>query len=106
MKHLLLAALLACSLSPVLAQTSQADQYCILEARAHLKDRAGLKLLAGADPAKTGQVEEVQQVTSFEYEADALNYLSVRGWEVIGVTSTISNGDEAGTRYYLRRRKS
>jgi hypothetical protein len=104
MKHLLLALLLS---SPTLtvAQTRQPDQYCILEAGARTKDRAALKLLAGADPAKTGQVEEVQQVAAFEFEADALNYLSSRGWEVISVTPASYNGNNNGARYYLRRRK-
>lgn len=104
MKHLLLTLLLS---SPILtaAQTRQPDQYCILEANARTKDRAELKLLAGADPAKTGQIEEVQQVASFEYEADALNYLSSHGWEVISVTPTILTGNDRGARYYLRRRK-
>lgn len=105
MKHYILSALLACSLSSVLAQTRQADQYCILEAEARTKDRATLKLLAGADPAKNGQVEEVQQVASFEYEVDALNYLSSHGWEVINATPAIFNGHDSGARYYLRRRK-
>jgi hypothetical protein len=88
-----------------IAQTRQPDQYCILEASARTKDRAALKLLAGVDPAKTGQVEEVQQVASFEYEADALNYLSSHGWEVLSVTPTSMNGNDRGVRYYLRRHR-
>jgi hypothetical protein len=104
MKHLLLALLLS---SPALAiaQTQQADQYCILEADTRTKGRAELRLLAGADPTKNGQAEEVQQVVGFEYEADALNYLSSQGWEVISVTSVTYNGNHNGARYYLRRRK-
>jgi hypothetical protein len=105
MKTLLLALLL----SPpalALAQTRLPDQYCILEANSRAKDRANLKLLAGADPAKNGQMEEVQQVESLKYEVDALNYLSGRGWEVFSVTPTSLSGHDDGVRYYLRRRKS
>jgi hypothetical protein len=104
MKHLLLALLLGLP-TLAIAQARQPDQYSILEAGARTKDRAALKLLAGADPAKTGQVEEVQQVAAFEFEADALNYLSGRGWEVISVTPITYSGGNNGARYYLRRRK-
>ncbi len=105
MKRLLLTCLLAGSLSTALAQLRQSDQYCILEASSRSKDRANLKLLAGADPAKTGQVEEIQQVEGCKYEVDALNYLSTRGWEVISVTPTSISGHDDGVRYYLRRRR-
>jgi hypothetical protein len=107
MKHVLLALSLLLPTLPVVAQTAprQPDQYCILVAYARTKDRASLKLVVGADPAKTGQLEEVQRVDGFEYEVDALNYLATHGWEVISITPTINSGGDSGARYYLRRRK-
>ena len=104
MKYLLLAFLLSVSTLAV-AQAQQADQYCLLEASARTKDRAELKLLAGANLGKTMQ-SEAQQVAGFEYEADALNYLSSHGWEVVSVTPIVISGTDRGVRYYLRRRKS
>jgi hypothetical protein len=104
MKSLLFALLLSLP-TLALAQTRQPDQYCILETTNRSKGRAALLLSAGTDPAKTGQVEEVQQIANLENEVDALNYLSSRGWEIINVTSLSYSGTVGGARYYLRRRK-
>jgi hypothetical protein len=58
-----------------------------LEARGRTKARAALNLLAGADPAKIGLVEEVRQVANLEDETDALNYMSSHGWEVVSTSN-------------------
>lgn len=102
MKQLLIASLLLLP-TLALAQSTKPDQYCILKSDHKAKDRAALKLLVGADPAKTGQVEEMQQIASLEHEADALNYLSSHGWEVISVTPITNGAGDTGVRYCLRR---
>ena len=105
MKHLLLTYLLAGSLFSAQAQTQRRpDQYCVLESSYRPKYRAGLRLLAGTDPAKIGLAEEVTQVTNLEDETDALNYMSSRGWEVVSTSNTGTQYGISGVRYCLRRK--
>lgn len=105
MKQLLLMCLLAGPLAAAQAQTPRRpDQYCILESAYKTKDRAGLKLLAGTDPAKIGLTEEVAQVASLEDETNALNYLSSRGWEVVSASIIGNQYGPSGVRYCLRRK--
>ncbi|MVN76056.1 hypothetical protein GO988_06940 [Hymenobacter sp. HMF4947] len=103
-KLVLVAGLLVAFLPPALAQTvpPQPDQYCILETASRSGNRSLVSLITGADPAQTQQTEEVARMKTFEYEVDALNYLSSRGWEVISVGQRNQGG---GVRYYLRRHR-
>ena len=101
MKTLLFALLLSLP-TMALAQTRQPDQYCILVSYYKTKDRAGLKLLAGTNPAKIGLAEEVTQVASLEDETDALNYMSSHGWEVVSTSIMSSQYGATGVRYCLR----
>lgn len=105
MKHLLLVCLLADSLPSAFAQTTKSAQYCIVEADYKAKNKAAFTLITGADSATTGRTEEVNQVTKMVYEADALNYLSTHGWEVISTaTRTGATGAFYATRHNLRRK--
>jgi hypothetical protein len=103
MKYLLFLGFLG-SVAPAFAQVvpvTTPDQYCLLEVTPTGKDRDRIKLLAGSpDSAPRGQQEEAEHVKGLAYEADALNYMSTHGWQVVGVLNKLNEH-----LVYLRRRQ-
>jgi hypothetical protein len=87
------------------AQT-QADQYSVLEAQSRAHGLAKLQLLPGPSAPNSQQAAEVTKVATYDTEADALNYLSSQGWEVLGLMPLTVQGTTTGARYCLRRRQT
>lgn len=79
-------------------------QYGVLHI-AYKNKGSDIKLNVGSrektDPA---QAAEVTQVATYQWEIDAVNYLSSRGWEVYSTDYIGSFSIAQGCRYHLRRR--